>query len=159
LGGSYSAFVASRARWFPFRAVLLKLTAMVNWRWLGRMFLQGHSRPTLLARATASLAAVLVLTLTVLASSPELHERLHGHQAPAAAARHEGGLAGNAKADDSDDGCIVTLFAQGVVLALSIVGLAFTGQTLRLADFAVFDRVIPEAPRYLHLPPQAPPLA
>jgi hypothetical protein len=120
------------------------------------MFLRSPSRPTLLARSTASLAIVLVLTLTVLAASPELHERLHGHDAPAAAAHHDGS---SAKADDSDDGCVVTLFAQGVVLALSILALAFTGQTLRLADFADFDRVVPESPRYLHLPPQGPPLA
>jgi len=114
---------------------------------------------TLLARSTASLAIVLVLALTVLASSPELHERLHGHQAAAGAAHHDGGIANGAKPDECDDGCIVTLFAQGVVLALSILALAFTGQTLRLADFALFDRVIPEAPPFLHLPTQAPPLA
>jgi hypothetical protein len=124
------------------------------------MFLRGHSSPSLLARSTASLAIVLVLALTVLASSPELHERLHGHHAQAAgAAHHDGGVANGTKPDESDDGCIVTLFAQGVVLALSILALASTGQTLRLADFALFDRVIPEAPPFLHLPTQAPPLA
>jgi hypothetical protein len=96
----------------------------------------------------------------VLASSPELHERLHGHHTAAAgAAHHDGGVANGAKPDESDDGCIVTLFAQGVVLALSILALAFTGQTLRLADFELFDRVIPEAPPFLHLPTQGPPLA
>jgi hypothetical protein len=123
------------------------------------MFLRGHSSTSLLARSTASLAIVLVLALTVLASSPDLHERLHGHQAPAGAAHHDGGTASSAKPDESDDGCIVTLFAQGVVLALSILALAFTGQTLRLGDFSLCDRVIPEAPPYLHLPTQAPPLA
>jgi hypothetical protein len=123
------------------------------------MFIRGHSRTTLLARSTASLAVVLVLVLSVLASSPELHERLHGHQAAAAAAHHGGGVADNAKGDDSDDGCIVTLFAQGVVLALSILALAFTGQTLRLGDFSLADRIVPESPPYLHLPTQAPPLA
>jgi hypothetical protein len=124
------------------------------------MFRRGHNRTSLLARSTASLAIVLVLVLSVLASSPELHERLHAHQAMAAgAAHHDGGTAGSAKADESDDGCIVTLFAQGVVLALSILALAFTGQTLRLGDFSDFDRVIPDSPPYLHLPPQAPPLA
>jgi hypothetical protein len=123
------------------------------------MFIRGHSRTTLLARSTASLAIVLVLVLSVLASSPELHERLHGHQATAAAAHHDGGVASGAKADDSDDGCIVTLFAQGVVLALSILALAFTGRTLRLGDFFVADRVVPESPPYLHLPTQAPPLS
>jgi hypothetical protein len=123
------------------------------------MFLRGLSRPTLLARTTASLAIGLVLALTVLAASPELHERLHGHEAAATAVHHDGLPGTTVQADDSDDGCIVTLFAQGVVLALSILALAFTGQTLRLSDFADFDRVIPESPRYLHLPPQGPPLA
>jgi|HubBroStandDraft_1064217.scaffolds.fasta_scaffold32538_3 hypothetical protein len=124
------------------------------------MFLRNHSRPSLLARTTASLAIVLVLALTVLAASPELHERLHGHHSDAAGAtRHDGGPANSAKPDESDDGCVVTLFAQGVVLALSFVALAFAGRTLRLANFAHFDRIIPEAPRYLHLPTQAPPLA
>lgn len=123
------------------------------------MFLASHSRPSLLARATASLAIGLVLALTVLAASPDLHERLHGHHAAAGMALHDGGPAFGTSADDSDDGCIVTLFAQGVVLALSLLALAITGQTIRLADFAHLDRVIPDAPRYLHLPTQAPPLA
>jgi hypothetical protein len=123
------------------------------------MFLRSLSRPTLLARSTASLAIGLVLALTVLAASPELHERLHGHEAAAAAVHHDGIPAAGVQADDSDDGCVVTLFAQGVVLALAILALAFTGQTLRIADFADFDRLIPESPRYLHLPPQGPPLA
>ncbi len=120
------------------------------------MFLRSPRRPTLLARFTAWLAVGLVLALTVLAASPELHERLHGHEAAPAAAHHGGS---SAQADDSDDGCVVTLFAQGVVLALAILALAFTGLTLRLPDFADFDRAIPESPRYLHLPTQAPPLA
>jgi hypothetical protein len=123
------------------------------------MFLRSLSRPTLLARSTASLAIGLVLTLTVLAASPDLHERLHGHDAAPAVVHHDGIPGSSVQADDSDDGCVVTLFAQGIVLALSILALAFTGQTLLLADFADFDRVIPESPRYLHLPPQGPPLA
>jgi len=114
----------------------------------------------MLARMTAWLATALVLALTVLAASPELHERLHGHGANSAmAAHHDGNPADGSKADEADDGCIVTLFAQGVVLALSLVALVFIGRPLPAGSFAVFDGVIPEAPRYLHLPPQAPPLA
>jgi hypothetical protein len=104
------------------------------------------------------LAIVLILALMVLASSPELHERLHGHSSSPSAAHQDGSPGGGAKTD-SDDGCIVTLFAQGVVLALALVALAFTGEVLRLADFALVDRIGPEAPRYLHLPTQAPPFA
>jgi hypothetical protein len=120
------------------------------------MFLRSLSRPTLFARSTAALAIGLVLALTVLAASPDLHERLHGHEAAPAAVHHDGA---GVQANDSDDGCVVTLFAQGVVLALSILALAFTGQRLRHCDFADVDRVIPESPRYLRLPTQAPPLA
>jgi hypothetical protein len=108
---------------------------------------------------TAALAIVLVLALTVLASSPELHERLHGHHPGAASAAHQDGIPADGAKADNDDGCIVTLFAQGVVLALALVALAFTGQRLHAESFELFERVVPEAPRYLHLPTQAPPLA
>lgn len=121
------------------------------------MLRQIHNRPSLLARLTALLSVGLVLVLTVLASSPELHERIHGHQAEAGGGHHAGIPADGAK-PDSDDGCVVTLFAQGVTLALAVVALAFTGETRRAASFALFDRITPEAPRYLHLPTQAPPL-
>jgi len=115
---------------------------------------------SLLRGAVASLAILLVLALAILAASPELHERLHGHRinlvnAPSQGATHSG--AGQ-DADD-DDGCVVTLFAQGLVLPLAFLALAFTGQTLRLPGFALVDRVAPESPRYLRLPTQAPPPA
>jgi hypothetical protein len=122
------------------------------------MHRQIRNRPSLLARLTAVLSVALVLALTVLSASPELHERLHGHHPDGAGVAHQEGVPANGTKTDGDDGCIVTLFAQGVILALTLVALAFTGQTLRAEPFAVFDRVIPEAPRYLHLPTQAPPL-
>jgi hypothetical protein len=119
----------------------------------------GNTRQSLLSRATASLAIGLVVALSVFAASPELHERLHGHGRVAVSSLHQdAGPAGHPQDARDDDGCVVTLFAQGVVLALAVVALAFTGQTLRSEDFELLDRVIPEAPRYLHLPPQAPPL-
>lgn len=105
-------------------------------------------------RAVASLGIALVLALTIFAASPELHERLHGHGLGAAKVAHHDG--GGQAADD--DGCVVTLFAQGMVLPLALMTLAFTGQTLRLPDFALGGRVAPESPRYLRLPSQAPPL-
>jgi hypothetical protein len=114
------------------------------------------SHHSLLTRITAVLAVLLVLVLTVLAASPELHERLHGHGAHAPS--HAAAPAGQTAPDDDDGGCVVTLFAQGVVMALTLFALAFTGQKLRLADFAVFDRILPTAPSYLFLPTQAPPL-
>jgi hypothetical protein len=108
-----------------------------------------------MTRAAASLAVALVLVLTVLASSPELHERLHGH-VPVAPG-HAGGHTAGGPAGDDEDGCVVTLFAQGLVLPLALVVLALSGQALRLPGIDPFDRVIPVAPRYLRLPTQAPP--
>jgi hypothetical protein len=110
-------------------------------------------RSSLLTRSTASLAVLLVLALTVLSASPELHERLHGHHA-ATSAQRDGAPA---QAADNDEGCVVTLFAQGLVLALGMIALAFAGRALVRFHFAPSDRVFPEAPRYLHLPKQAPP--
>jgi hypothetical protein len=122
------------------------------------MFRSMHNRPSLAARMTAGLAIALVLLLTVLASSPELHERLHGRHAEAASGAHQDGVTANGAAADDDDGCIVTLFAQGIVLALALLVLAVTGRTLRNASIEHLDRLLPEATRYLHLPTQAPPL-
>jgi hypothetical protein len=116
-------------------------------------------RTTLLARATALLAVALVLALSVFAASPGLHELLHGHERAAGAVHHDASPASHPQDADGDDGCVVTLFAQGVVLALAFAALAFTGQTLHLADFWISDRVVPEDPRFLHLPTQAPPAA
>jgi len=119
----------------------------------------GRHSQSLLSRATALMAIGLVLALSVFAASPELHERLHGHEPGALARAHGTGLpAGHAQETRDDDGCVVTLFAQGLVLALGLVALAFTGQTLPSEDFELLDRIIPEFPRYLLLPTQAPPL-
>jgi len=114
--------------------------------------------PTLLTRVVATLAVALVLVLAVLAASPELHERLHGH-AMAAAAHPGGGPSGAGQSADDEDGCVVTLFAQGLILALALVLPAFTGQTLRVLGSDPRDRVVPAEPRYLRLPTQAPPVS
>jgi hypothetical protein len=120
------------------------------------MFRRTNDRHTLLARTTAALAVALVLVLAVLAASPQLHELVHGH---AAAAHHDGDASGARQAAENDDGCVVTLFAQGVVLVLALVALALMGRVLPAHAFARFDRMIPEAPGYLLLPTQAPPAA
>jgi len=74
--------------------------------------------------------------------------------------RHRGaGHSDGEQPADDDDGCVVTLFAQGLVLPLAFAALAFTGRKLRLLDFELADRVAPESPRYLRLPTQAPPTA
>jgi len=116
-----------------------------------------HHRPSLPAQATALLGISLVLALSVAAASPELHEWLHGHTPVAASALHgDASPANHPQNLEDDDGCVVTLFAQGVVLSLAIVALAFMGQAPCLAVFDLFDRIIPEAPGYVHLPSQAP---
>lgn len=114
--------------------------------------------PSPAARTLASLAAALVLVLSILAASPELHERLHGHgPGGAGAARHEGVPPGGQAADD-EDGCVVTLFAQGLVLALALAVPGPTGPAPRPANLDPGDRTVPAAPRYLRLPSQAPPV-
>jgi len=116
-------------------------------------------RPSLSTRAVAALAAALVLALAVLAASPELHERLHGHGPAAAGAAHrDGAPSGARQAADDEDGCVVTLFAQGVVLALAVAVTALWAQAPRSPILLPSDRVIPAAPRYLRLPSQAPPV-
>jgi hypothetical protein len=116
-------------------------------------------RSSLLRGAVASFAILLVIALTILAASPDLHERLHGHRINLLNVASQGaGHSGGEQDADDDDGCVVTLFAQGLVLPLAFLFLAFTGQVLRLPGFALVDRVAPESPRYLRLPTQAPPL-
>jgi hypothetical protein len=114
------------------------------------------TRPTLLARAVAALAAGLLMALTVLAASPELHERLHGHGVATAAHQGAGHPRGQAAADD-EDGCIVTLFSQGAVLPVALLALVAASLALRSHDLASLDRIAPESPRYLRLPAQGPP--
>lgn len=116
--------------------------------------------PTPLARIAAAIAAAVVLVLGILSASPELHERLHGHHlgvitssAPAAAAH-----GGHTQPVDDEDGCVVTLFSQGLLLPLALAVVALLGVMLPRAAFARVDREIPESPRYLRLPAQAPPV-
>jgi hypothetical protein len=125
-----------------------------------RMARGNHSNFSLLTRATASFAAILVLVLTVLASSPDLHQRLHGRgSVPAAAPGHSGAKAGQGQADDDgDEGCVVTLFAQGIILPIALLALACAGRVLRFIGAGADERVAVVAPRFLLLPSQAPPL-
>jgi hypothetical protein len=118
----------------------------------------GHRQLSFLNQATASFASILVLVLTVLAASPELHERLHGHGPDSAASTHHSGARPAQGLLDDDDGCVVTLFAQGIVLPLAILALAFAGRVLRLINTCADDRFSAVAARFLLLPSQAPPL-
>jgi len=87
--------------------------------------------PSWRQQLTAVFAAVLVLTLAVVAASPQLHAWLHGQEAVAAK-----GSATTAGHDDQqsgqdDDGCVVVTFANGVVLAaLGLFLIAALGQVI-----------------------------
>ncbi len=116
------------------------------------MFARMSTRPSPLTRLTASLAVVLVLALSVFAASPELHGFLHDH----AVGSHAGGASQQGDTDH-DDGCVVTLFAQGLLAVVGLLALASAGRSLRMAAHAAVERVGPPAPAFLHLPPQAPP--
>ena len=105
------------------------------------------------------MAIALVLGLSVFSASPELHERLHGHgPAASSAARDDSGQAGRTQDSQGDDGCVVTLFAQGLVLVLGVFAWAIVGRTARPTSSGLLDQIVPDAPRYLLLPTQAPPL-
>lgn len=107
-----------------------------------------------LARTVAALGAILVLVLSILAASPGLHERLHGLDASRAAST----AVPLAPGADQEDGCVVTLFTQGLVLALAFFLLVLCARTRLPRALSSLDRVVPEAPRYLRLPTQAPPV-
>jgi hypothetical protein len=109
-----------------------------------------------LTRLVASLATALVLALTVFAASPELHQWLHGHDSAHPNAGHNDPAAPQ-PADDDDEGCVVTLFAQGLVLALSAFALVYFGRVLRQLDRGVPERIVQEEPHFRLLPAQAPP--
>lgn len=92
------------------------------------------------------------MVLVVLTASPDLHERIHGHALPVSA-----GHASKAAAADDDEGCVVTLFAQGLVLALGLTALEAFARLL--SEDAAPEAVLAwAAPRYLRLPAQGPPV-
>ena len=109
--------------------------------------------PTLSHRLLAATVAALVLLLSVLAVSPQLHADLHAcghdhghpHEAPA----------GN---PDSDDGCVVTLFGHGITAGSAPVSLAAPPIAFAAPNFSRPAELVFSSPRYLHLPGRGPPL-
>jgi hypothetical protein len=124
--------------------------------------------PSRLWRGIAGLAAVLVMFMSVSSVSPELHAWLHegnsphaGHDCPHHKASHEAGTPLSGAADSEGQGrqheCAVTLFARGVVHhAAALVTQPCEG-ILRAVNYRAFERLALAQPRFLHLPPQAPP--
>jgi hypothetical protein len=121
----------------------------------------------LAGRVVAFLAAGLVLLLSTSAVSPVLHAWLHDAAAAAAhshahACPHHGKAAPIAAQPAPDDAaadheCAVTLFAHGVVHAAALPFVAPCEGILRAVDFPAVARLALASPRWLHLPPQAPP--
>lgn len=123
--------------------------------------------PSRLMRVAASLVAAMVIVLTLSSASPELHVWLHG--APGNVGAHHCGHAhhvdspvkAHAPAADSDQTgahqCAVTLFSHGVVYESAPALTQPCEGILRAIHFRAFERQALAHPRYLHLPPQAPP--
>ena len=103
-------------------------------------------------RVVALLAAGLVMGLVVFSASPELHAWLHSHEGVAASQHPESQRQSHQMPGQDDDGCIVTLFACGLIsLAVGVVIIAAVCQ---FVDFVVQAgaAVNRPAPRYC-LPP------
>ncbi len=97
-------------------------------------------------RFFAAGSAVLVLLLTVLAVSPQLHADFHAHDAATEAVH-------------TDDGCVVSLFAGGVTAAPAALFLAAPTTAHVAAALAPRTEIFVSPPRYLHQPERGPPLS
>jgi hypothetical protein len=109
-------------------------------------------KPSLLTRLIAGAGVALVLLLNVLAASPEAHEWIHGHGEHAAHGANAAHTHRHNAADVDEDGCVVTLFAHGVVTATIFAVLAVA--LFRLVAIATQpgEALCLSAPHYL-LPP------
>lgn len=121
-------------------------------------------RPELpLIRATALVAALCVLALTVFAASPGLHAGLHGHDDAVAGASHghahthDHGHDHGAPVGHAGHECAVTLFASGVTALLVFCLLMLVRPLVAGVIWRASDRIIPSLPRYRLVPSHAPP--
>jgi hypothetical protein len=117
--------------------------------------------PSLSVRLVAGLCAALVLLLAVLAACPAAHEWIHGQGAHEQTQKHAWHWARclNAHcpckhnaADPDDDGCVVTLFAHGIVPATIFAALAIAFFRLIVVTARPYQALCLPAPRY-RLPP------
>jgi hypothetical protein len=99
--------------------------------------------------------AALVLLLTVLSVSPQLHADLHacGHD-HGHSHHHEVPVSDS----DSDHGCVVTLFGHGITAGSAPVSLAAPPIAFAAPNFSRPAELVFSSPRYLHLPGRGPPL-
>lgn len=98
---------------------------------------QHHSWSEFLHRLGAAGAAALVFALGLLAASPELHGLLHD--------------------TDSDDGCAIVLFANGVSAPLGVIAVTPPESSWIEQPLASARDIFLTAPRYLRQPERGPP--
>jgi hypothetical protein len=117
-----------------------------------------NKRPTLGHRLTASLAAAIVLALTVFAASPDLHNWLHSFDAAGSHQTHGVAHADKGSIPDDDD-CAVVVFAQGVLamLAIAFFGI-FSGKVAKYSP-PFISRLVSKAPEYWVPPLCGPPVS
>jgi hypothetical protein len=108
--------------------------------------------PSPFTRLVAGAGVALVLLLNVLAACPEAHEWIHGHGENAA----HGATATGSHHHDTDqpdeDGCVVTLFAHGVITATIFAALIVALFRLVTVAARPGEALCLSAPPYL-LPP------
>jgi len=105
-------------------------------------------------RVTAAFAAALIMALSVFAASPALHSWLHGDTA-VNGAHSEGQGSGphdRAGSDSADDGCAVSLFAQGVLGGSGLLIVFFFTGRFEILARSLVERLGVRAVRYW-LPP------
>jgi hypothetical protein len=110
--------------------------------------------PSLPHRLLAVTVAALVLLLSVLSVSHQLHADLH-------ACGHDHGHAHEAPAGnpDSDESCVVTLFGQGITAGSAPLLIAAPIVAFSAPNFSRSTELVFGSPRYLHLPGRGPPLS
>lgn len=103
--------------------------------------------------------ALVVVVLGLLAVSPDAHRWIHGHDS--------GPLPAHAGCDhdhdhdrqaESEDGCVVELFAQGIEAGLADAARAVCGRVDFIAALRPYEERLLASPRYLRQPERGPPV-
>ena len=122
--------------------------------------------PSRLWRAVAFLGMGLVMLLSLSSVSAELHAWLHEkapEDAPHKCAQHGASAHSDSTAnvphsnEGEGDSCAVTMFSHGVVYQAGALLAQPCEGILRAVNHGAFERLALAQPRFLHLPPQAPP--
>ncbi|GEM_PF-5834486 len=113
-------------------------------------------------RVWAAACAGLIMLLTVAAQSTDVHAWLHAKKATESACSHGDGHTHHAhhndeSSADSDHGCGVTLFAQGILASATHLETTRPIDRARAAHAVVPEWIAPDASRHLLPQPHAPP--